>query len=355
MMLHGGEIYDKNVKHDFSVNTNPLGMPGDIKAALTKAIQSVGVYPDYECRRLREHLGRFFDLNPEWVICTSGASEALTALLRCLTGLCALIPVPSFYGYARGALAADMKVSYHMLGEKSDFFLGEDVLAVIPEGGAVILGNPNNPTGRIVKGELMSRLLEECEKRDTYLIVDESFSDFVSGGEVSVADRICENKKTVVIKSFTKLYAAPGVRLGCILTSDEELTGRIKRQLPEWNLSSFALAAGECWGADAGYKADTIKLIRREGEYLAASLSELGLRVYESDAPFVLFKSDRELYEPLLKEGIMIRDCRDTEGLGAGYYRIAVKTRKDNELLVDALRMVLGVGPKEQGFGNDGR
>ena len=379
--LHGGEIYDKKVEHDFSVNLNPLGMPEKLKEGLRNAVDDISRYPDYECGSLRAHLSGYFGVTPSQVICTSGASEALTAILGCMPDRPALIPVPSFYGYERAAVAAGMDVTYYDMGRlkagqagysdlnlpagKNDrvknFSLGEDMIDMIPEKGMVILGNPNNPTGCVTGRKFLNDILSECEKKGTYLILDESFSDFVSpkelfdaednensfvvDGDISMAGEIKKCKNLLIIKSFTKTYAAPGVRLGCILVSDEELADRIRQRLPEWNISSFAMAAGMLWGEDKKYIADMKNMVADERKILCRAFEDLGFEVIKGDANFILIRSGIELYEPLLQQGILIRDCRNMRGLKEGYYRVAVKKHEENVGLINALCVITGKDP----------
>ena len=345
--LHGGEIYDKKVEHDFSVNLNPLGMPEKLKEVLRKAVDDASCYPDYECASLRKHLAGYFGVAPSQVICTSGASEALTAILGCMPERPALIPVPSFYGYERAAVAAGMDVTYYDMGklkagQVADFSLNEDIFDMIPEKGVVILGNPNNPTGAVTERKLLMDILSECEKKETYLVMDESFSDFVCG--ISLADEIRDHGNLLIIKSFTKTYAAPGVRLGCILMSDENLADRIRQRLPEWNISSFAMAAGMLWGTDEKYIADMRRMVADERKILCRAFEDLGFEVIKTEANFILIRSGIEMYEPLLQQGILIRDCRNMRGLKEGYYRVAVKKHEENVGLINALCIITGKG-----------
>jgi len=359
--LHGGGIYDKKVEHDFSVNLNPLGMPEKLKEMLRKAVDDASCYPDYECVSLRKHLAGYFGVTPSQVICTAGASEALTAILGCMPERTALIPVPSFYGYERAAVAAGMDVTYYDMGklkagQVADFSLNEDIFDMIPEKGVVILGNPNNPTGAVTERKLLMDILSECEKKETYLIMDESFSDFVcgtgfpdvksgAGSVTSLSDEIRDHGNLLIIKSFTKTYAAPGVRLGCILVSDEELTDMIKQRLPEWNISSFAMVAGMLWGTDEKYIADMRSMVADERKILCRAFEDLGFEVIKTEANFILIRSGIELYEPLLKKGFLIRDCRNMRGLKEGYYRMAVKVHDENVGLINALCVIIGKDP----------
>ena len=140
------------------------------------------------------------------------------------------------------------------------------------------------------------------------------------------------------MKAFTKLYAIPGVRLGFLFCGSQNKTGQIFNQLPEWNISIIAEAAGRAALDETEYRNKTISYIGKERAYLKAELEKLGIKVYPGEADFLLLKTDDPLYEKLLKKKILIRDCSNYRGLCTGYYRIAVKTHKENEKLIAQLK-----------------
>ena len=146
----------------------------------------------------------------------------------------------------------------------------------------------------------------------------------------------------IIVRAFTKIYAIPGVRLGYMVCSDPLLLDRIRKQLPEWNLSTYAQAAGIACTKQTEYTVKTVIYVKKEREFLVEGFKRLGLHVYDSDANFILIYSERPLYDMLLKRGILIRDCSNYEGLTKGYYRIAVKQRKENEQLLKAIGDCIG-------------
>ena len=152
-----------------------------------------------------------------------------------------------------------------------------------------------------------------------------------------MASEIEEYDNLLLVRAFTKIYAIPGVRLGYLLCSDRSILGKIKRQLPEWNLSVFAHAAGSVCAKQSAFITETIDYVKGERQFLTDNLRQMGLRVFPSDANFILIHSNIPLYESLLGHGILIRDCENFRGLSKGYYRIAVKSRKENETLLKVL------------------
>jgi threonine-phosphate decarboxylase len=146
-----------------------------------------------------------------------------------------------------------------------------------------------------------------------------------------------------ILSSLTKLFASPGIRMGYILSRKENIE-ELRRQLPEWNLSvtaEEAVKAGCRALTGTAFAEETRELIRRERAFLAELLAEKGLKVFESQSAFLLFKGPDDLYVRLLQRGILIRDCSSFPGLGRGYYRIAVKNHADNLLFKQALEEVL--------------
>ena len=210
------------------------------------------------------------------------------------------------------------------------------------EGGFVMLTNPNNPSGLFLEKEALVRLAEGCRDRGLILGVDESFLPFTEvGEEAGLKDRV-EEYPIMIFKSFTKLFAMPGVRLG-VLLGRRDLIAAVETVLPEWNISAAANAAGLAALKEREYIAATSGLISAERTYLTGELRRLGLEVFPSAANYLLIRSDRNLYKELLARGLLIRDCADYEGLGEGYYRLAVRTNKENEILIAALREIFTV------------
>ena len=153
----------------------------------------------------------------------------------------------------------------------------------------------------------------------------------------------------IILRAFTKTFAIPGIRLGYLICGDQEITTKIRAQLPEWNVSIPAQAAGIAALGQEGYLKASRSFIRSQRDWLSGELQKLGVRVYGSDANYLTFRwKDDTLYERLLKKGFLIRDCSDYEGLGKGYYRIAVRNRMENEALLQAMKEDSGSGEKKR-------
>ena len=139
------------------------------------------------------------------------------------------------------------------------------------------------------------------------------------------------------MRAFTKIFSMPGVRLGYLVCKNKAVHTKIAGQLPEWNLSCFAQEAGCICAKQTEFIMETNKYIEKERQFMAKRLTQLGIRIFPSVSNFITIFSDKPLYDELLKKGILIRDCSNFRGLGKGFFRIAVKSREENEILLMAL------------------
>lgn len=358
--MHGGNIYGNEIEYDFSVNLNPLGPPKSVQDALAAALNHVEEYPDPEYRELRRGLANYWQLAEEQLVPGNGASELIPGIIRTLSPKNCMVTAPCYSGYetALNAAASSCRIHRIPLRAENDFTLPENICQEIArvKPNLLILTNPNNPNGKRISANRLREIADTCRAAGTVLLVDECFLALSGGDEDSLIHCIrSEALPAVVLRAFTKTFAIPGVRLGYAVCS-APTAERIRRELPEWNLSVFAQYAGRAAfgnvtpgtpapetsaGGTSGYLAASVEMIAREREFLSAELEKLGLRVFPSDANYILFQSrDRELHRKLLDKGILIRDCRDYHGLTAGFYRTAVRTHRENTALLRCLRNI---------------
>lgn len=348
--MHGGNIYGNEIEYDFSVNLNPLGPPKSVRDALAAALNHVEEYPDSEYRELRRGLANYWQLAEEQIVPGNGASELIPGIIRTLSPKNCMVTAPCYSGYetALSAAAPSCRIHRIPLRAEDDFTLPENTCQEIArvKPNLLILTNPNNPNGKRISANRLREIADACRTAGTVLLVDECFLALSGGDEDSLIHCIrSEALPAVVLRAFTKTFAIPGVRLGYAVCS-APTAERIRRELPEWNLSVFAQYAGRAAleaaaGGTSGYLAASVEMIARDREYLMAELESLGFRVFPSDANYILFQSrDRELHQKLLDNGILIRDCRDYHVLTAGFYRTAVRTHRENMALLQCLRNI---------------
>ena len=349
--IHGGDIYSRQIRLDFSVNGNPLGMPEAAAQALREAIQHVGEYPDITATALTEAVSRMLSgecgrkIPKEYLLSGNGASELFLAVVHALRPEQVVIPVPSFYGYEYAAEAAGSHIKYVYLPEESAFCPGQELMqALTADTDMLFLANPNNPTGQLMSREYLQELLEHCGQQGITVVLDECFIEFCETDREqpkSLLSEIDRYENLLLVRAFTKSFAMPGVRLGYLVCSNVSLLEKIRRQLPEWNLSVFAQRAGiACAEQSEQYLQDTVEYVKNEREYLREGLETLGIRVVSGEADFLLLHTTQPIYDRLLAKGILIRNCENFRGLGAGYYRIAVKKHEENEVLLQELAQI---------------
>lgn len=345
MTVHGGDIYRNQVTLDFSVNGNPLGTPQTVKQAMHTAVDGCCCYPDIEAEALKRAVGGMLALPEKYLLFGNGASELFMAIVHGIKPGKIVIPVPSFYGYEYAAKAAEGKILYYELRQEDGFNVTEELCEKLTEDvGLLFLANPNNPTGRLMEKETGIALLRHCEEKGIYVVLDECFIEFCAG-QPSMISEIEKFERLILVRAFTKIFAIPGVRLGYLINQNKLLLAKIARQLPEWNLSCFAQKAGCACAKERTFIMKTEQYVRRERAFLERELKKRGVLVFPSAADFVLVYRDETsyectLYEQLLRQGILIRDCANFRGLRRGFYRIAIRNREDNIRLLQALGQI---------------
>jgi len=217
----------------------------------------------------------------------------------------------------------------------------------------VILTNPHNPSGRLIARDEMCAIVAACRARDAIVLADEAFIDYEP--EQSILRAAPSFESLIVVRSLTKFYGMAGVRIGYALTSPA-LASEMRRALPSWPAGAIEQAiAAEVLTADPKFEEESRRQNTAARTAFAADLAAAGLRVAPSAATFLLVELparaaalDTMLEGLVRKYGIVVRDCRDYEGLQMrGFIRVAVRRPHENERLVNALRELLGLARKD--------
>lgn len=342
---HGGEIYNKSIKYDFSVNMNPMGIANEVRSAAVNGLDLIGQYPDCELMDLYELASEKLGISSAEIVFGAGAEELIFATIASMSSGGAervLLVSPIFTEYERAANAYGLKCDYYLLKEANDFVVTpedvEGICSKISEYRAVVICNPGNPTGRLTDVNAIHKILCECGKTGVYLVVDESFHE-MTDDNVQITDI---NDRLVIIRSLTKTYCIPGLRLGYAIVRDKIIMERIKSFIPRWSITPMAKAAGMEIFLLKGYRKESLELIKKEKDYLFGGLckpcfAKIFDKIYDTDTCFFLVRSKVDLYGELLTKGILIRQCDEFDGLGVGYYRIAIKDRVSNDALIKAV------------------
>lgn len=339
--IHGGDIYRNERVIDFSVNSNPFGAPETVRKAVRESAAYITQYPDVQCSKLRDAISRFESVSAEEIVCGNGAAELFFAVTMALMPHRALVAAPAFAEYERALRAARSEIIYYELKEEQQFDVTEEILSQITEElDLVFLCNPNNPTGRPVEKKLLKQIVKRCETCGVYLVLDECFVDFMDDPfRYEMKDSTEKYPHLFIVKAFTKIFGVPGLRLGYGISGNQEFLKNIQAMLQPWNISVPAQAGGVAALEDCeDYIKRTREYVSREREYMKRELRSLGYTVYDSKANYIFFSGAAGLYEKALEAGFLIRDCQNYRTLAPGYYRIAVRTKDENEQLLAWLR-----------------
>lgn len=322
---------------DFSMNVNPAGTPPEVVSAIANSACEAWKYPDPLCRELVEAIADYENCNKEYVLCGCGAADIIYRAVLAQNPGKALVTAPTFGEYEDALSLIGCEVVRYGLDEKNCFRIGDDILNSIDESVDIMfICEPNNPTGVTTDKGLLHRIIDKCKACGTRLIIDECFNDFlVNGKDHSVKNMLEGSKNLVVLKAFTKNFSMAGVRLGYCLCSDVKFIEKMRSSGQPWSVSVIAQKAGV-----AALKcSDRVKRLGEEiaieRNYLINAMADLGIETVKSEANYILFRAESDIEDFLRTNGIIIRNCSNYYGLGEGWFRIAVKTRKDNERLIE--------------------
>lgn len=344
---HGGDIYTTEYRLDFSANICPFGANEAVRQAAIHGMEAVTAYPDSQCRKLRKKIAETCAVRPEWVTAGNGAADVLFSLTLAEKPAKGMILAPAFQEYEQALRSVDSEVIVWEREPEQKFALDEAFMERLEQElktglDMVFFCTPDNPSGVVISKDILLQSLELCDKYYARMVVDESFWKFAfDREEETMLPYIGQFQSLFLLRSFTKMYGIPGLRLGYGLCSDTELLERMEEVRQPWSVSIPAQEAGIAALDETDWCRQVRCYVTEQRRLLAGELERLGCNVYPSSANYLLFYLDKELMEPLKKKGILIRDCSNYRGLTKGYYRIAVKTEEENRQLIDAIRNVL--------------
>jgi len=331
---------------DFSANLNPLGPPPAVTAVLADALRWVARYPDPACRGLRARLARRYGLDAEHLLVTNGGAEGIDLVVAATAPRRVGVIAPSFGEYEEAARKRSIPV-IALVARSEDGFVPDPAAVVdaFREADLVFFGRPNNPTGHLFPPGWMRDVLGALWRRGTVTAVDEAFLDFLPDAEKqTVLVQVSDSRPLVVLRSFTKMFAIPGLRLG-FAAGPRPLIARMAALQVPWSVGSLAQAVGEALMDETAFVAETRRWLARTRAKLAADLGCVrGVTVFPSAANYLLFRLDLpgatvlDLQEALGRKGILIRSCHTFRGLSAAWGRVAVRTVAENDVLVEAIR-----------------
>lgn len=307
-------------------------------------------YPDPDCLNLRQVISEERDIPVDNIIIGNGAVELIFLLAGLIKPAEVLIPAPTFGEYEIAARSAGANVKYFDLKRDNNFKIDSKTLGEsLPGVDLLFLCNPNNPTGQLMTRQEVLAVLDEARKTSTMVVVDEAFLDFLpERDKYSVAGFIREYENLFVLYSLTKFFAIPGLRLGAAFGRKQLIT-RLNQGKDPWNVNTLAQFAGVASFQDREYMKNTIEFVHREKDYLYHELKKIkGLIPYQPAANYIFIDisptglDSTTLVDKLGSKGILVRDCSSYRNLKGDFIRVAVKDRKDNLKLIEALRNLKG-------------
>jgi threonine-phosphate decarboxylase len=346
---HGGRVFEAARRWgiapqevvDFSANINPLGPPPGVLAAIEKSVAPVNLrsYPDPHA--FASAVAEKHGVTPDEVVVGPGSAALMFAVLRAAPPASALVLEPGFDEYFRACAAVEAEVLRLRLMERNCFEPDLAALAHILESrqcDLLILNSPHNPTGRLYAREDLLALLELAEVNDVAILLDEAFIDYAS--QASLLPVAATKSRFVVLRSLTKFYAIPGLRIGYAVCG-ARMAAAIREQFDAWPVSTIALEAGRAALAEGEFEMEARLINAQAREEFDAALRGIGLSVFQSAANFLLVKlpcgSGAELARWLEPSRVLIRRCDSFSGLGDAYIRLAVRSGEDNLRLVSLI------------------
>lgn len=368
---HGGLIRKNSQKYaipeseilDASASLNPFGTPFEhpytglvLRTLLDKGLLKMEQYPDNRYLEFKEAAAKFTGLGtrPENIIPGNGSTEIIRLVAECVIGKgdVVLIPQPTFSEY---------EVQCKVLGATIKYIHQEDLLdldgTILEEAKMIFVCNPNNPTGRLLSREQVKAIADKCARHKTLLFLDEAFIELADPSQ-SVADMVEENEYLFIQRSLTKAFAIPGIRMGFGIVGARFAKVLDNARL-SWNLGCIADTVATALlnmegGINSKYLEDSRNLIREERDYLMQKLDRRGFKPVESTVNYIYVDisefsmSSTELTERMAAHGVLIRDCSSFQESGRDHIRVAVRTREENEHIVDTIRLVVTEWGREQ-------
>ena len=356
--IHGGNIRQAAEKYglneneiiDFSANINPLGPSTRAIEAITSNLGAVANYPDPEVKVLREIVAKQSGLPMEMIVAGNGAVEIIYLLMKVLMPRKALIPAPTFNEYEIAVRTNGGEVKDLLLDEGKGFAIDkEDIYRQWMDCDLIFICNPNNPTGSLTGGEDLREIIVKAQELGKTVVIDEAFMDFVvDRASYTVADLVTKHDNLFVLYSLTKFFAIPGLRLG-LGFGNPRLVERINQSRDPWNVNCFAQLAGAASLGDDNYINRTIRYVAEQKEYLYNKIRIVrGLRPLQPTANYIFVNvretglSSTEIHREMGQKGILVRDCGSYKNLPPEYIRVAVRTKEENDKLVEALLQLGG-------------
>jgi threonine-phosphate decarboxylase len=358
--VHGADVLEASNKTglkleeilDFSSSINPLGPSEKALEAAKNSFRQIPSYPDSDSTALRKALAKHYGgISKDNVVIGNGSTELIYLFAEAFMQKSdvTVVPAPSFGEYESAVRRAGAKVKHVRLGSNFHAEPGSFVRAMTGKVKMVFFCNPNNPTSVLTPVEKLTEIVERALEKDIFVFLDEDFLEFVDEGEkFSLIGRIKEFPNLFVLRSFTKIFGLTGLRVGYGIASEEITSILLNAKIP-WNVNCLAQVAAVVALNDKEHLTKTLAIVKEEKVFLLRGLAKFkAFKIYPPDANFIFIDirksgyTSAQLKEKMLGYGILIRDCSSFAGLDEYFIRIAIKTRRENERLLESLKKIVG-------------
>lgn len=356
---HGGDIWGFSRKYnipleevlEFSGPINFMGPPPKAVEAVKQNARLIKFYPDPNPVEFKSTIAKYVGHNvkTENILLGNGSIELIYMITELLSKpFKAVIPVPSFSEYEKAALRLGGEIQFVKLPQNFGLEMEKIKASVTEDTKIMCICNPHSPSGTLYTKEEVIELVDFCQKKNVIFSIDENYIEFAEAGEENtVAGMVKEYENLFVIRSVTKFYGMAGLRFGYAVAA-EALIEKLETVRQPWSINALASIATLAAFSDTEFTENTKQTIKKERANLSTKLGEIeGLQVYPSTTNFLLVKiknrkiNSTKLKELLAKEHILIRDCCTFVGLDDSYFRVTVRSAKDNQRLVDTIKKVL--------------
>ncbi|MCS7097500.1 MAG: aminotransferase class I/II-fold pyridoxal phosphate-dependent enzyme [Candidatus Methanomethyliaceae archaeon] len=352
---HGGNVFEisnlikipANRIIDFSSSINPFGPPSNVIDSIKNHLDLIKLYPDRKYSKLREALANYLEISSDGIIVGCGTTELIHSILARFVRNEVIIPLPNFSEYEAAAKALDLNTIFiHPYGIKINF---NDLINFIDKAsphGAIVLCNPNNPTGEVLESKKIIEVIERAEDKGIIVILDEAYHELSEEAE-SLIKRSFEFSNLFVLRSLTKPFGFPGLRVGyCICHPN--LAKKFEATAISWRVGILEEIAAISAINDKDFlKFSKERLTSAKKRFFESLKSIDGLKPIDSGANFFMIDisnsgfSPRNLKWRLLSYALLIRDLTSVKGLPNIYIRVATRREEENLLLLEALDNII--------------
>lgn len=354
---HGANLFELSQKYgfnieeivDFSSNINPFGVSKKALEKLKNNLDKAAIYPDPDYIELKKIIANYLDTSNNQVLIASGVSSFIKSFISILNPKNSLIYSPTYSEYEKELSANNSKIHKYNLVKKENFNLDIDKLIEKINSENIELTficNPNNPTGTIIEKEKIEKILKSI---NSILIVDETYVEFSDTDRFSSVNLATKYDNLVVMRSTSKFFSTPGIRLGYSVTNNEKIL-EIYNNKEEliWGINIYAEIMGKEMFQDYEYQTKVRNFIEEERKNIYKELSDVkSLKLYKSYGNFILIEivdksiTSDELYDLLIQKKMAIRNCRNFENLNEYFFRICILSKENNEKLILGIRKIM--------------